>query len=197
MAATGERVVLIDSDLRRPTQHRLCGRPKEPGLSDLLLGHKTLDEVVQRGVAPGLDFIPSGDSGGFTLSLIYGNRLTDIIRELRGRYDRIVFDSPPIIGVSDTSVLVGAADAAVLLIQHRRNPQSMVLRAQQIVGGLKTPLVGVVLNQVPTDAGGDYAYYTHNYAYYSDSGRKRSRARKAAQPSEGPDRIDLREGGQG
>lgn len=196
MGAAGERVVLIDSDLRRPTQHRLCGCAKEPGLSDLLRGHKTLDEVVQRGVAPGLDFIPSGESGGFTLSLIYGNRLSEIIRDLRGRYDRIVFDSPPVIGVSDTSVLVGATDAAVLLIQHRRNPQSMVLRAQQIVGGLKTPLVGVVLNQVPADAGGDYAYYTNNYAYYGDSGRKQAsgKPRSAAKPM--TDRIDLRESGE-
>jgi Mrp family chromosome partitioning ATPase len=186
--------VLIDSDLRRPTQHRLCGVGKEPGLSELLRGQKTLEAVVQRGVAPGMDFIPSGDSGGFTLSLIYGNRLKEIIRELRGRYDRIVFDSPPIIGVSDTSVLVGATDAAVLLVQHRRNPQSMVLRAQQIVSGLKTPLVGVVLNQVPSDAGGDYAYYTNNYAYYGDSGRKRTRSAKAAPRALETDRIELREG---
>jgi capsular exopolysaccharide synthesis family protein len=169
MGASGERVVLIDSDVRRPTQHRLVDRPKEPGLSELLLGQKTIDEVVQKNVTPGLDFIPSGGAPGFTLSLIYGNRLREIITELKGRYDKIVFDSPPIIGVSDASVLVSAVDGAVLLIQHRRNPQSMVLRAQQIVESLKTPLVGVVLNQVPANAGDDYSYYTHNYAYYSSS----------------------------
>jgi capsular exopolysaccharide synthesis family protein len=175
MGASGERVVLIDSDLRRPTQHRLAGRSKEPGLSELLLAQKSIDEVIQKNITPGLDFIPSGGTGGFTLSLIHGNRLRAIIATLKGRYDKIVFDSPPVIGVSDASVLVSAVDGAVLLIQHRRNPQSMVLRAQQIITGLKTPLIGVVLNQVPHNAGGDYGYYTDNYAYYSEASTAKSR----------------------
>lgn len=198
MGAAGERVVLIDSDLRRPTQHRLAGRRKEPGLSELLLGQTGIEDVIQKDIAPGLDFIPSGGAPGFTLSLIYGNRLRELIATLRGRYDKIVFDSPPIIGVSDASVLVSAVDAAVLLIQHRRNPQSMVFRAQQIVEGLKTPLIGVVLNQVPLNAGGDYGYYTSNYAYYSDAGgSKRRKSERAASPAPRPadekDRLVLRE----
>jgi polysaccharide biosynthesis transport protein len=200
MGTNGERVILIDSDLRRPTQHRLAERPKEPGLSDLLLGHKTIDEVIQKEISPGLDFMASGsNTTGFTLSLIYGNRLREIIASLKGRYDKIVFDSPPIIGVSDASVLITAVDGAVLLIQHRRNPQSMVLRAQQIVESLKTPLIGVVLNQVPANAGGEYAYYTNNYAYYGDSaggsGRRKSKTTAGAETSTSTekDRLVLRE----
>src|SRR4051812_13774887 len=199
MGAGGERVVLIDSDLLRPTQHRLAGRSKEPGLSELLLAQKSLDEVTQKSISPGLDFIPSGAATTFTLSLIYGNRLREIITMLKGRYDKIVFDSPPIIGVSDASVLVSTVDDAVLLIQHRRNPQSMVLRAQQIVESLKTPLIGVVLNQVPQNAGGDYGYYTNNYAYYTDASgtkSKRSSERSSAPVKSGQsekDRLILRE----
>jgi succinoglycan biosynthesis transport protein ExoP len=196
MGGTGERVILIDSDLRRPTQHRLANRPKEPGLSDVLSAQKSLDEVIQKSISPGLDFIPSGSAPAFTLSLIYANRLRELIATLRGRYDRIVFDSPPIIGVSDSSVLVSAADAVVLLIQHRRNPQSMVVRAQQIVTSLKTPLLGVVLNQVPQNAGGDYGYYTHNYAYYheeSDQPRRSRRKSGRSGPGSEPDRLILRE----
>jgi polysaccharide biosynthesis transport protein len=196
MGETGERVILIDSDLRRPTQHRLANRPKEPGLSDLLSAHKSLDEVIQKNISPGLDFVPSGSASTFTLSLIYANRLREIIGQLKERYDRIVFDSPPIIGVSDSSVLVSTVDGVVLLIQHRRNPQSMVLRAQQIVGTLKTPLIGVVLNQVPENAGGDYGYYTNNYAYYH-TGEKKSRRARTSPEQPGPgtdkDRLILRE----
>ena len=191
MGSAGERVILIDSDLRRPTQHHLAGRPKSPGLSDLLLGKSDLDAVVQHAVVPGLDFIPSGDQPGFTLGLLHVNRLREFIATLRGRYDKIVFDSPPIIGVSDASVLASAVDGAVLLIQHRRNPQSMVLRAQQIVQSLKTPLIGVVLNQVPLHSGEDYGYYTNNYAYYSEgSGGKSSRSSRA---SAGGDKLVLSE----
>ena len=183
MGYGGERVILIDSDLRRPTQHRLAHRSQEPGLSDFLLGKSNLGEVTQKNISPGLDFIPSGSHPGFTLGLLHANRLRDLIASLRGSYDKIVFDSPPIIGVSDTSVLTSAVDGAVLLIQHRRNPQSMVLRAQQIVESLKTPLLGVVLNQVPLNSGEDYGYYTNNYAYYSDgSGAKSRRSRSSSSP---------------
>ncbi|MSU23837.1 MAG: polysaccharide biosynthesis tyrosine autokinase [Opitutus sp.] len=193
MAVGGERVLLIDSDLRRPTQHRLAGRPKNPGLSDLLLAQRTLDEVIQRDITPGLDFLPSGAHAGFTLSLVYAARLRELIATLRGRYDKIVFDSPPIIGVSDASVLASAVDAAVLLIQHRRNPQSMVLRAQQIFGGLKTPLIGVVLSQVPPHSGEDYGYYTDNYSYYSESSERKSSLAKTV-PA-GRDKLVLDESG--
>ncbi|HWA09048.1 MAG TPA: polysaccharide biosynthesis tyrosine autokinase [Opitutaceae bacterium] len=198
MAGAGERVLLIDSDVRRPTQHRLAGRNREPGLGELLLGKQKLDDVIQRAIAPNLDFIPSGAAPGFTLSLLYVNRLRELIAELRGRYDKIIFDSPPIIGVSDASVLAGAVDGAVLLIQHRRNPASMVLRAQQIIEGLKTPLLGVVLNQVPANAGDDYGYYTNNYSYYGESGsrkgRKSAKSGKSGGGDSGPeDKLELRE----
>ena len=195
MAAAGERVILIDSDVRRPTQHHLAVRPREPGLSDYLLNRQPLDAVIQKDIAPNLDFIPSGGAPGFTLGLLHLSRLKDLIAALRGRYDKIVFDSPPIIGVSDASVLASAVDGAVLLIQHRRNPQSMVIRAQQIVEGLKTPLLGVVLNQVPHNSGEDYGYYTNNYSYYNEGGgqRRRRSSAKGTHKSEdhGGDKLDL------
>ncbi|HTX64979.1 MAG TPA: polysaccharide biosynthesis tyrosine autokinase [Opitutaceae bacterium] len=180
MAAAGERVLLVDSDVRRPVQHRLEHRPREPGVVDILLNQKAVDEVVHRAVAPGLDVVTSGSGANFVLSLLYSNRLRDFIAQAKTRYDKVVFDSPPIIGVSDASVLASVVDGAVLLIQHRRNPQSMVLRARQIIDGLKTPILGVVLNQVPVGSGDDYDYYTQNYAYYGEDGKRRTRARKGA-----------------
>jgi len=197
MGAAGERVVLIDSDVRRPAQHRLAARPKEPGLVELLLGRQSLDAVLQKEIAPRLDFIPSGATEGVTLGLIHGDRLRELIAGLRGRYDKIIFDSPPIIGVSDTTVLASVVDGVVLLIQHRRNPQSMVLRAQQIIAGLNTKLLGVVLTQVPAGGGEDYGYYTHNYAYYSEGGKRhRSSHGSLKRPpptGESGDRITLTE----
>jgi len=198
MAAAGERVLLVDSDLRRPTQHRLAGRPREPGLSELLLNRQPPDAVVQRGLAPNLDFVPSGGVPRFTLGLVHLPRLREAIAAWREHYDRILFDSPPVIGVSDASVLLGAVDGAVLLIQYRRNPQSMVLRAQQIVAGLKTPLLGVILNQIPSHAGGDYGYYTHNYAYYSsDADKPRAADQPARAGGAEPEKLVLREPGSG
>ena len=196
MAAGGERVLLVDSDVRRPTQHRLADRPREPGLSDVLTGRVTADAAIQPSIAPNLDFLPSGGQAAFALGLVHLPRLRELIASLRGRYDRILFDSPPVIGVSDASVLLSAVDGAVLLIQYRRNPQSMVLRAQQIVAALKTPLLGVVLNQIPAHAGGDYGYYTHNYAYYAaDDGKRRAGPSRggASSGERATDRLVLRE----
>lgn len=182
-AASGERVLLIDSDLRRPTQHVLTDRPRSPGLTDWLEGKAEFDAILQRQIAPGLDFIPAGSKENFTLGLLYADRLRALLAELRPRYDKIIFDSPPVIGVSDTSVLVSLVDDVILLIQYRRNPVSMVTRAQQIVEAVKGPLLGVVLNQVPAHAGDDYGYYTQNYSYYSDGGTNAKRRRTSDKSS--------------
>jgi succinoglycan biosynthesis transport protein ExoP len=167
MGAYGERVLLVDGDLRRPAQHRLFNCPRAPGLSDVLADKCDVDAAIRKSVAPGLDLLTSGGMPGFTLSLLYANRLRELLTSLRGRYDRILLDSPPVIGVSDASILAGSADGAILLIQHRRNPASMVIRAQQTIVALKTPIIGAVLTQVPRGSGEDYGYYTQAYSYYS------------------------------
>ena len=114
-----------------------------------------------------------------------------LLSRWKERYDRILIDSPPIIGVSDAAVLAGCLDAAVLLIQHRRNPRSMILRARQVLEGIKAPLAGAVLNRVPPRSGEDYDYYTANYAYYGDEkGTKSGGSQKGAG---GGERIRLGE----
>jgi capsular exopolysaccharide synthesis family protein len=196
MGAYGERVLLVDADLRRPAQHRLAGCPRAPGLSDVLAGQCEIDAAIRKSVAPGMDLLTSGGMPGFSLSLLYANRLRDLVASLRGRYERILLDSPPIIGVSDSSILAGVADGAILMIQHRRNPASMVLRAQQIIVGLKTPILGAVLTQVPRNSGEDYGYYTRAYSYYSegDSGGAGRHGRRHGGKADGPrgDSLDLK-----
>jgi polysaccharide biosynthesis transport protein len=198
MATAGERVILVDGDLRRPMQHQLGGWARGPGLSEYLAGRANLNTIVQPQVAPGLDVISSGDTSGAAIGLLQAARLRDLMTALRERYDRILLDAPPIIGVSDASVLAGVADGILLVIQHRRNPQSMVLRAQQVVGTTKTPLIGAILNQVPTNSGEDYSYYTANYAYYGESSpksvpqnKKQRRVAESGVPD--PERLDLTE----
>lgn len=164
-------------------------------MSDVLAGKAEVDTAVRKGVAPGVDLLPSGGLPGFTLSLLYAARLKELLGTLRGRYERILVDSPPVIGVSDASVLAGAADGAILLIQHRRNPASMVLRAQQIATALKTPILGAVLTQVPKGSGEDYGYYTQAYSYYSRSERDNDLGESQkipGKPDAGPDRLVLK-----
>ena len=168
MAAAGEKVLLIDSDVRRPTQHRLAALPREPGLTDILLNKTTAAQAIARDSSGLFDFLPAGAAANqVTLGLLYAGKLRELVGEFKQRYDKILFDAPPIIGVSDAAVLVSISDQVILLIQHRRNPESMVQRARQIIEGLRVPIIGVVLNQVPTGTGEDYGYYTNNYSYYA------------------------------
>lgn len=194
MAAAGERVLLIDSDVRRPTQHRLADLPREPGLTDIVLDRAAWTDAVKRDQSGLLDFLPAGAAANnVTLSLLYANKLRALIAEFKTRYDRILLDSPPVIGVSDASVLASISDGAVLLIQHRRNPESMVQRARQIIEGLKVPIIGVVLNQVPSGSGEDYGYYTNNYSYYTHEEPAPGQADKHDKNRRATDRIELRE----
>ena len=192
MSAAGERVLLVDADVRRPTQHRLAECPRDPGLTDVLLGTVTWADAVQR--KPGApDFLPSGAPGNVTLSLLYANKLRAFLSDAKQHYDRVLFDSPPIIGVSDSSVLASVADGTILLIQHRRNPESMVVRARQIIDGLKVPIIGVILNQVPTGTGEDYGYYTNNYSYYSHDPADKSSGAPRPDGSRGTEKLELTE----
>ncbi|MBA3849898.1 MAG: hypothetical protein C0502_07865 [Opitutus sp.] len=194
MAQAGERVLLVDSDVRRPTQHRLAGIPREPGLTEVLLNKAPWTALLQSDPATGLNILPAG-SAGMTLSLLYANKLRELATEFKGRYDKVLFDSPPIIGVSDASVLASVTDGAVLLIQHRRNPASMVLRAKQITDGLNAKVIGVILNQVPPGTSEDYGYYTSNYSYYTQAGASggQDAGKPTPQGKRAGDRIELRE----
>ncbi len=194
MAAAGEKVLLIDSDVRRPTQHKLAGLEREPGLTDILLNKVSSAAAVQRDKSGLIDFIPAGSAANnVTLGLLYASKLRALVEEFRGRYDKVLFDSPPIIGVSDASVLASIADGVVLLIQHRRNPESMVQRAKQIIDGLKVPVIGVVLNQVPTGTGEDYGYYTNNYSYYSHDKPAATPSGSRESGNRGSDRMEMKE----
>ncbi len=190
MGAYGERVLLVDGDLRRPAQHHLANCPRSPGLSDVLADKCDIDTAIRKDAAPGVDLLTSGGMPGFTLSLLHANRLRELLASLRGRYDRILLDSPPIIGVSDASLLAGISDGAILLIQHRRNPASMVLRAQQTIASLKTPILGAVLTQVPRGSGEDYGYYTQAYSYYRSGHSEGSH--RSGKSSGGGDSLNLK-----
>lgn len=195
MGAYGERVLLVDGDMRRPAQHHLAGCPRGPGLSDVLAGRCEVGAAIRKSASPGVDLLTSGAMPGFTLSLLYANRLRELLASLRASYDRILLDSPPIIGVSDSSLLAGLADGVILLIQHRRNPASMVLRAQQTIVGLKAPILGAVLTQVPRGTGEDYGYYTQAYSYYSGrhkDGHGRQRRSGSRSSDSDPESIDLK-----
>jgi capsular exopolysaccharide synthesis family protein len=162
-AHAGQRILLVDSDLRRPMLNKLLKLNHSPGLTNYLLKQNTLEEVIQRTSVPTLDFIASGKLPSSSMNILDSKPMKDMIAELKQRYDFVFFDSPPIMGVSDAAVLASEVDMVVQVIQYRRYPQPMNIRAKQMIEKVGGTLVGIVLNNINMSQDESYYYYSGDY----------------------------------
>jgi polysaccharide biosynthesis transport protein len=167
-AKGGYSVLVVDADLRRPSQHRLFGVENNVGLSNYLTSNMSFEEVVRTTGVENLSFIPSGQLPHDSVGILNSQRMTDLIRNTKVRYDLVMFDSPPILGVSDGAVLASEVDLAIMVIEHRRFPRSMLQRVKQAVVNVGGNLLGVVLNKVDAKHDSGYGYYGSYYDYYSN-----------------------------
>lgn len=167
-AQNGAKVLLVDSDLRRPSLHKLLNVSNSIGLTNFLLKQNTIEEVIQTTKVPGLHFLPSGKLPSSSLGVLNSAQMREFVRQARERYDFVMFDSPPIMGVSDASILASVVDMALLVIQYRKYPQVMTIRAKQMVEKVGGNLMGVVLNNINISQDSYYYYYSgYYYDYYS------------------------------
>jgi capsular exopolysaccharide synthesis family protein len=170
-AQSGQRILMVDSDLRRPTLHKMLKVTNNLGLTNYLLKQNTLEEVVQTTSLPTLDFLASGKLPSSSLGILSSAQMKDLISELKQRYDFVFFDSPPIMGVSDASILASEVDMTLQIIQYRRYPQPMNIRAKQLIEKVGGNLVGIVLNNINMSQDESYYYYSgyyHDYYYRSE-----------------------------
>jgi polysaccharide biosynthesis transport protein len=167
-AQSGSRVLMVDSDLRRPTLHKMLQVTNNLGLTNYLLKQSTLEQVIQTTNLPTLDFLASGKLPSSSLGILSSAQMRDLITELKRRYDYVFFDSPPIMGVSDASILASEVDMTLQVIQYRRYPQPMNIRAKQLIEKVGGNLVGIVLNNINMSQDESYYYYSGYYHdYYS------------------------------
>jgi capsular exopolysaccharide synthesis family protein len=167
-AQSKQRTLIVDSDLRRPTLHKMLGVSNNLGLTNYLMKQNTLEEVIQTTDLPTLDFLASGKLPSSSLGILSSSQMKDLINELKRRYDVVFFDSPPIMGVSDASILASEVDMTLQVIQYRRYPQPMNIRAKQLIEKVGGNLVGIVLNNINMSQDESYYYYSGYYHdYYS------------------------------
>jgi polysaccharide biosynthesis transport protein len=164
-AQNGQRILVVDSDLRRPTLHKILHVSNTVGLTDFLLKQRSLDEVIQKTKVPTLDFLASGKLPSSSMSILGSAQMKETIQELKRRYEFIFFDSPPLLGVSDASILASEMDMVLQVIQYRRYPQPMTLRAKQMILKVGGNLVGIVLNNINMSQDENYYYYSGYYEY--------------------------------
>jgi capsular exopolysaccharide synthesis family protein len=165
-AKGGYTTLLVDADLRRPSQHRIFGVENTIGLSDYLTKNIELEDVVQDTPLNNLYFMPSGLLPSDAVGILNSQRMLDMIQDAKNRFDVVFFDSPPILGVSDASVLSSEVDLTIIVVQHRRFPKSMIQRVKMAIDNVGGKTLGVVLNNVDIRHGQSYEYYTSYYNYY-------------------------------
>ncbi len=165
LAQQGQRVLLIDADLRRPSLHRSLDLLREPGLTNLLVGDATSREAVRPNVLPNLDVLPSGPFPPNPSELLNSRTMERLLEDFAGKYTQIIIDSLPILAVTDASVLAGHVDGAVLVLRSGETEQRAAERAVDQLRRLNVRIFGAVLNEVAITAN-DESYYLQYYYHY-------------------------------
>jgi capsular exopolysaccharide synthesis family protein len=164
----GCRVLLVDGDLRSPRLHALLGAPSNPGLADYLQGEAREFDIVQKSPNDELYFVPAGNHVTHPSELISNGRLKKLLDHLGPMFDWVIVDSPPILPVSDASVLAGMCDGVLLVVRAGSTPSEAAQRAcHELQDG---QIVGVVLNTVEQNA--DSYGYGHYGQYSSNASQK-------------------------
>jgi capsular exopolysaccharide synthesis family protein len=179
-AQGGYTTLIVDADLRRPVQHSFFDLSNRIGLTNYLTTDMRLEDVILPTSVENLSVLPSGILPSDAVGILNSQRMSDMIAELKTRFDIVFFDSPPMLGVSDASVLASEVDQSIMVVQHRRFPRAMLTRVKQAVLGVGGNLLGVVLNNVDLKHDQNYYYYTNYYGYYQPRDKETKRdSRKA------------------
>lgn len=168
-AQQGSKVLIVDSDLRRPVQHKILGVSNEFGLTNVLMRDVSVDKAVKATDIPNLFFLPSGRLPRASMGMLDSQKMKELVTTLKQRYDCIYFDSPPIMGVSDAAILASEVDGVLLVVQYRKYPKMISSRAKRLVENVGGKILGVVLNNINV-LRDDYYYYYHSYySHYYNS----------------------------
>lgn len=183
MAQMGSRVLLIDSDLRRPVLHSIFKIDRRVGLSNVLVGRATIEEAVQSTDIENLFVMPCGTLPPNPSELLASAAMTRALEEMKARYDIVLFDSPPIIAVTDAAVLSSRLDGVILVVKAGQTYREAAYRAHTLLKNVNARILGALLNGVQVEnMYGSYYYYYHYYYYGKDGDKKRkgrSRSSKA------------------
>jgi len=165
MAQSGQRVLLIDTDMRRPRLHVSTGVSRQHGISDLILGAQNYDDVIKATEVPNLFVLPCGPLPPNPAELLMTKRFEAVLAELATRFDRVILDSPPLGAVTDAVVLSKIADGVILVARSRKTLREELRRAAKQIRDVKGQIFGLILNELDDRGSGGYSYYSYHYGY--------------------------------
>jgi receptor protein-tyrosine kinase len=179
LAQRGDKVLLVGADLRRPRVHQLFGAPQSPGLTTVLLGDASPGSAIYAvEEVPGLHVMAPGSPPPNPAELLDSSRTRELLALISSEYDSVIIDAPPVLPVTDAQILAGVADGVLLVVAYRESSRRGVARTIELLGQVDAPLVGTVLNLVPSKEG--YAGQPYRYeTYRSRSERRRKHTRRS------------------
>ncbi len=168
-ARAGQRVILVDTDLRRPTVARHFDLSNDLGISNVLVGAASLEEALQDTEVPNLRVVAAGPLPPNPVVLLESENMQTVLAQLRDLADLVIFDSPPILVAADAQLLGAYMDATLVVVETTKTRREIALRALELLRRAKARLTGVAINKARQREQGYYYYY-----YYSHPGSSRS-----------------------
>jgi polysaccharide biosynthesis transport protein len=164
MAQSGQRVLLVDTDMRRPRLHKSLSISRATGLTSLIMGDVSVDDVVKTTDIPDLYLLPCGPQPPNPAELLLTKRFREVMEQLESRFDRILFDSPPLLAVTDAVILARLSDGVILITQAGKTLRDDAKQAARQLRDVDAPILGVILNDMDL-SDKRYGYYYYQYAY--------------------------------
>jgi len=164
MAQAGTKVIIVNADLRRPFIGKLFGLSEHIGLTTVLMGRVSLDEVIMPTAVPNLFVLPSGPIPPNPSELLGSQAMANLLAELDKKADIVLIDCPPVIAVADTAILAPKVDGIILLARIGHVPKDLVLKTKANLEAAKARILGVVASRVKIQGSHNYYYYY----YYSE-----------------------------
>ncbi|KGX90986.1 CpsD/CapB family tyrosine-protein kinase [Pontibacillus marinus] len=158
-AQQGKRVLLIDADLRKPTVHYTFRVDNMKGLSTYLVGQGSLSETVSESHIENLDILPSGPIPPNPAEILGSQAMSTLIQEAQQSYDLVIFDTPPVLAVTDSQILANACDGVLLVVRSKQTENEAAEKAKELLEKAQAKLLGVVLNGKEIKNSNYYYYY--------------------------------------
>ncbi|QGG40017.1 polysaccharide biosynthesis tyrosine autokinase [Aeromicrobium yanjiei] len=167
LAEGGERVALVEADLRRPKIAEYLRVESNVGLTTVLIGRLALDDALQPSARAGLTVLTSGSTPPNPAELLKSTSMTNVIASLREQFDIVLIDAPPLLPVTDGALLAAEADGALLVVRHGKTTSDQVTVAVERLEAVGARPVGVIFNMLPPRGGDGYGY---GYGYAPEAG---------------------------
>ena len=174
MAQAGQRVLIVDTDLRRSRLHKTFAIDNQLGFSNLLLGEDDVDLVARASGIPNLWVIPSGPLPPNPSELLSSPRMDTVVARLMEQFDLVIFDSPPIMPVTDAIVISRKVEGTIYVVKAGKVSRDVVTEARKRLGDVQPRLLGAILNAVDINVGGYSYQYQYQYSSRTADGEEQS-----------------------